>query len=275
MLADVYCDMAIIYEENGFSENAIKYYKMAIQLQQPTTHYNACLNLANILYNLNINLDDALMHYEKALEFDNTSVYIYMHMGNIYTELNKNKDALRCFNMAIQHDPQCLEAYINVGSIQKDNNNFIEAIRTYEFVLKLQPDHPHAYCNLVNCLQKVCDWSDYDARVKKLKEIVKKQLNDGDVLSLLPHDALMFPLSLKLLKNIASNFSKQCVEKLGKSQFTHPSPPLNVNIKIGFVLTNFAKHPITTIMETITSICKNHKVHVICYSMENDNIPSW
>jgi len=281
-LANAYCDIAVIYEEYGILEKAIDYYKMAIQLQQPT-HYNACLNLANILYRLNINLNDALTHYEKALEYDNTSVDIYINMGNIYKILNKSKDALRCFYMAIQNDPHCIEAYIYIGSIQKDSDNFIEAIRAYEFILKLKPDLPDVYCNLVQCLQKICDWSDYDARMKKLQEIVNKQLNDDDILSLLPHDAFMLPLSIEVQTKIAFKYAKHCVEKLKNSieepqQFVHPTSLIssNGNLRIGFVSTNFSKHPITTIMESLSNIIYDYQVDVICYSISsNDNIPSW
>lgn len=269
--------MAVIFDEQGLFEKAIQYYQMTINLKP--SNLNAHLNLADILFKQKINLLEAITHYKIALEYDNTSVDIYIQMGNIYTELNMSKDALHCFDMAIQHDPQCLEAYISIGSIQKDSDNFIEAIRAYEYVLKLQPDHPDVYCNLVNCLQKVCDWSDYDARVKKLQEIVNK-LKDDDVLSLLPHDALMFPMSVEVLTKIASKFAKQCVQKLNKLieeplQYVHPIS-ITGNIKIGFVSTNFSKHPITTIMETLTSICISQQVDVIFYSTSsNENIPSW
>jgi len=270
--------MAVIFDEQGLIEKAIQYYKMTISLKP--SNLNAHLNLADILFKQKINLPEALTHYKIALEYDDTSVDIYIQIGNTYTELNMSEDALHSFYMAIQHDPQCLEAYISVGSILKDSDNFIEAIRAYKTVLKLQPDNPDVFCHLVNCLQKVCDWSDYDAHVKKLQEIVNEQLNDDDVLSLLPHDALMFPLSLEVLTKIASKFAKQCVQKLNESieeppQFVHPTAS-NGNTKIGFVSTNFGKHPITTIMETLTSICKNQQVDVICYSISsNDNIPSW
>ncbi|XP_022182887.1 UDP-N-acetylglucosamine--peptide N-acetylglucosaminyltransferase 110 kDa subunit-like isoform X2 [Myzus persicae] len=316
--ADAYCDSAIVYEEYGLSAKAMEYYNMALQLQPD--HLNALINisnlkqklgqldgivdiyqrilkidesddseafdihfnLANILYKEIGNLNDALTHYEKALEYDNTSVSIYMHMGNLYTDLNMSKDALRCFYMAIQHDIHCLEAYIHVGSLEKDSDNFIKAIHAYEFALKLKPDVPDVYCNLVNCLQKVCDWSDYDVRVKKLQEIVSKQLNDDDVLSLLPHDSLMFPLPLEVQTKIATRYAQHCVEKLKTfieepKQFVYPTSLIssNGNLRIGFVSTNFGKHPITTIMEFLSSIY-NYQIDVICYSISsNDNIPSW
>jgi len=313
--ANAYCDCAIVYEETGFSTKAIEYYKMAVQLQPD--HLNALINLsnlkkklgqvddivdiyqrilqidesdafdihfnlANILYKENGNFKDALMHCEKALEYDNTSVNVYMCMGNIYTDLNMSKDALHCYNMAIQHDPQCIEAYIYVGSIEKDNENFIEAIHAYEFVLKLKPDLPDVYCNLVQCLQKNCDWSDYDSHLIKLKEIYNKQLSNGEVLSLLPHDSLMFPLSFEIQSKIASMYANHCVEKLKNSikepnQFVHPTSLKSSNgtLRIGFISTNFGKHPITTIMETLSSI-NEYQIDVICYSISsNEGVPSW
>jgi len=53
------------------------------------------------------------------------------------------------------------------------------------FVLKITTrSSPDVYYNLINCLEKVRDYSDYDVSLKKLQEIVNKQLTDDDMLSL-------------------------------------------------------------------------------------------
>ncbi|XP_025206791.1 UDP-N-acetylglucosamine--peptide N-acetylglucosaminyltransferase 110 kDa subunit-like isoform X2 [Melanaphis sacchari] len=313
--AHAYCDSAIIYEKYDLYEKALKYYKMALQLQPD--HLNALINmsllkqklgqfddivdiykrilqidesdafdvhmnLANILHKEIGNLNDALFHYEKALAYDNTFVEIYVRMGIICTELNMSKKALSYLYTAIQLDSQCLEAFIKVGSIHKDSDNFIDAIRAYETVLKLKPDFPEVYCNLVQCLQKVCDWSDYDSHMAKLKEIVNQELEDDQVLSLLPHDSLLLPLSFEVQKKIATKYAQHCVEKLKKSieepqQFIYPTSIKFTagNLRIGFVSTNFNKYPITTIMEFLSRL-NDDQIFVICYSISaNDNIPSW
>ncbi|XP_026807762.1 UDP-N-acetylglucosamine--peptide N-acetylglucosaminyltransferase 110 kDa subunit-like isoform X2 [Rhopalosiphum maidis] len=310
--ANAYCDSAIIYEKYDLYERALDYYKMTLQLQPD--HLNALINmsllkqkmgqfddiveifnrilqiddsdafdihmnLANVLHKENGNLTDALFHYEKALEYDNKTVEIYVCMGNIYTELNMYEKALSYFHMAIQLDSQCLEAFVNVGFIQKDSDNFIDAIQTYETVLKLKPDFPEVYCNLVQCLQKICDWSDYDSHMIKLKEIVYQELKDDKVLSLLPHDSLLLPLSFEEQKNIATKYALHCVEKLKRSieppKFSYPTSISVGNLKIGFVSTNFSKHPITTIMESLSSLY-GYEIDVICYSTSScDNIPTW
>jgi len=313
--ANAYCDCALIYEQYNLSEKAMEYYKMALQLQpdhlnslhnitllkqkmgqyddiveyfhrilqhEDSDAFDVHLDLANVLYKEMGNLNDALLHYEKALTYDNTHLEIYIRMGNILMELNRSNEALSYFDLAIQLDSQCLEAYIYVSSIHRDNDNFIEAIHAYEVILKLNPDCPEMYCNLVQCLQKVCDWSDYDSHIIKLKEIIDKQFNDDELTSLLPRDSLLFPLSLEAHKSIATDYAKRCVEKLKKSLktlplFVYPTSLTSSGgcLKIGFVSSNFGNHPVTTIMEFMSSIY-NYQTKIICYSVSsNDNVPSW
>lgn len=136
-LVAAYCDIGIIYEESNLPEKAMVNYEMAIQLD--SNNLNALHNLSNLKQNLgqldddlidmfqrilkideseafdthkNLadifktrrNFNDALTHYEKALEYNNTSVDIYKQMGDIYSELNMADDALRCFNLATHHE---------------------------------------------------------------------------------------------------------------------------------------------------------------------------
>lgn len=308
--AHPYCDSAVIYEKQELYKKALEYYKMTVQLQpdhlnalinmsllkqkigqfdgvvdilkrilqiDESDAFDVLMNIANILHKEYGNLNDALFHYEKALTYDNKSVETYVRMGNIFIELNMSKKALFQFHTAIQLDSQCLEAFIKVGSIQKDNDNFIDAIHAYEAILKLKPDFPEAYFNLVLCLLKVCDWSDYDSHMMKLKEILNKQLYGGQVLSLLPHDTLLLPLSLEIQKIVAEKYAQHCIEKLKKSieeiqQFVYPTSLASSNgiLRIGFVLTNFSKHPRTAILESLSSL-KDYKIDVICYSV-SDNL---
>ena len=52
-----------------------------------------------------------------------------------------------------------------------------DAIQAYSTALKLRPDFPDAFCNLAHCLQIICDWTDYDARMAKIVAIVDDQLS--------------------------------------------------------------------------------------------------
>lgn len=87
-------------------------------------------------------------------------------------------------------------------------------MQSYKTALKLKPDFPDAYCNLAHCLQIVCDWTNYDARMKKLVTIVGEQLERNRLPSVHPHHSMLYPLSHEYRKAIASRHANLCIEKV-------------------------------------------------------------
>ena len=98
--------------------------------------------------------------------------------------------------------------------ILQDSGNIPEAIQSYRTALKLKPDFPDAYCNLAHCLQIVCDWTDYEARMKKLVSIVAEQLEKNRLPSVHPHHSMLYPLSHEFRKAIAARHANLCLEKV-------------------------------------------------------------
>jgi protein O-GlcNAc transferase len=96
----------------------------------------------------------------------------------------------------------------------QDSGNIPEAIQSYRTALKLKPDFPDAYCNLAHCLQIVCDWTDYDARMKRLIHIVGEQLERNRLPSVHPHHSMLYPLSHEYRKAIAARHANLCIEKV-------------------------------------------------------------
>lgn len=96
----------------------------------------------------------------------------------------------------------------------QDSGNTPEAIQSYRTALKLKPDFPDAYCNLAHCLQIVCDWTDYEARMKKLVSIVAEQLDKNRLPSVHPHHSMLYPLSHEFRKAIAARHANLCIEKV-------------------------------------------------------------
>lgn len=104
--------------------------------------------------------------------------------------------------------------YISYQFHSQDSGNIPEAIQSYRTALKLKPDFPDAYCNLAHCLQIVCDWTDYDARMKKLVNIVAEQLEKNRLPSVHPHHSMLYPLSHEFRKAIAARHANLCIEKV-------------------------------------------------------------
>lgn len=311
---DAYSDLAIVYEKNGLSSKAIEYYNMALQLQP--THLNALhnlvlmkekagqledtitlyyrilecddsvafdvhKNLANIFYTKKRDLNLALKHYREAINIDNKNEHVFINLGNVLLELKRSDEALICFNEVLKLNEKSVIAYTNIGSIHKDNDNFLEAINAYRMALKIETDFPDAYCNLVQCLQHICDWSDYKQHVMKMREIVLKQLECNTVPSLLPHHSLLYLFPSVTLKKIARLHGEQCFNKINvgeKRQDYVYQTSLSPKgcIRIGYVSSDFGDHPTSQLMQSIPKFHNRKKVEVFCYSLSpNDGSPSW
>lgn len=62
--------------------------------------------------------------------------------------------------------------------------------------------------------QIVCDWTDYDERMKKLVSIVADQLEKNRLPSVHPHHSMLYPLSHGFRKAIAERHGNLCLDKV-------------------------------------------------------------
>lgn len=63
-------------------------------------------------------------------------------------------------------------------------------------------------------LQIVCDWTDYDDRMKKLVSIVAEQLTKNRLPSVHPHHSMLYPLSPDQRRAIANRHATLCQDKI-------------------------------------------------------------
>lgn len=229
-------------------------------------------NLASVLQQQG-KLNEALMHYKEAIRIQPTFADAYSNMGNTLKEMQDVAGALQCYTRAIQINPAFADAHSNLASIHKDSGNIPEAIQSYRTALKLKPDFPDAYCNLAHCLQIVCDWTDYDARMKKLVSIVAEQLDKNRLPSVHPHHSMLYPLSHDARKAIAARHANLSIEKI---HVLHKSPykylrEIQGRIKIGFVSSDFGNHPTSHLMQSVPGFHDRSKVEIFCYALSADD----
>lgn len=213
------------------------------------------------------------MHYKEAIRIQPTFADAYSNMGNTLKEMQDVAGALQCYTRAIQINPAFADAHSNLASIHKDSGNIPEAIQSYRTALKLKPDFPDAYCNLAHCLQIVCDWTDYDARMKKLVSIVAEQLDKNRLPSVHPHHSMLYPLSHDARKAIAARHANLSIEKI---HVLHKSPykylrDIQGRIKIGFVSSDFGNHPTSHLMQSVPGFHDRSKVEIFCYALSADD----
>jgi protein O-GlcNAc transferase len=263
-------------------------------------------------------LQEAIEHYKEAIKISPTFADAYSNMygflqvldyltkfstlnfrGNTLKEMGDVNGALQCYTRAIQINPAFADAHSNLASIHKDSgeNSFIrlfiqnaidgvsgnipEAIHSYSTALKLKSDFPDAFCNLAHCLQIICDWSDYDARMKKLVGIVEEQLSKKRLPSVHPHHSMLYPLSHEQRMAIASKHAQLCMEKvmvLHKPPYVYPDRLCLKNgqrLRIGYVSSDFGNHPTSHLMQSIPGMHNRELVEVFCYALSPNDGPNF
>lgn len=270
--ADSLNNLANIKREQGYIEEATRLYLKALEVFPEFAAAHS--NLASVLQQQG-KLTDALLHYKEAIRIQPSFADAYSNMGNTLKEMQDIQGALQCYSRAIQINPGFADAHSNLASIHKDSANIPEAIQSYRTALKLKPDFPDAYCNLAHCLQIVCDWTDYDARMKKLVSIVAEQLEKNRLPSVHPHHSMLYPLSHEFRKAIAARHANLCLEKIN---VLHKPPykytrELGVGnrIRIGYVSSDFGNHPTSHLMQSVPGFHNKTRVEIFCYALSPDD----
>lgn len=267
--ADSLNNLANIKRERGYIETATSLYLKALEVFPEFAAAHS--NLASVLQQQG-KLSEAIHHYKEAIKISPTFADAYSNMGNTLKELGDVQGALQCYSRAIQINPAFADAHSNLASIHKDSGNITEAIQAYKTALRLKPDFPDAFCNLAHCLQIICDWSNYEERMRKLITIVGDQLQKNRLPSVHPHHSMLYPLSHDYRKAIASKHATFCIEKVSilhkqPYDFSHLNTERPKRLRIGYVSSDYGNHPTSHLMQSVPGMHNRDHVEIFCYAL--------
>lgn len=275
--ADSLNNLANIKREQGKIEESVRLYCKALEIFPEFAAAHS--NLASVLQQQG-KLHEALLHYKEAIRIHPTFADAYSNMGNTLKEMQDVQGAIQCYTRAIQINPAFADAHSNLASVHKDSGNIPEAIQSYRTALKLKPNFPDAYCNLAHCLQIICDWTDYESRMKKLVSIVADQLENNRLPSVHPHHSMLYPLTHKMRRDIANRHGNLCVEKvalLHKPPYLYPKSLKDSGgrLRIGYVSSDFGNHPTSHLMQSVPGFHDHSRVEIFCYALTADDSTSF
>ncbi|CAH0577977.1 unnamed protein product [Chrysodeixis includens] len=268
---DTLNNLGNVKREQGKIDEATKLYMKALEVfpNFAATHSN----LASLLQHQG-KLHEALMHYKHAVSIQPNFADAYSNMGNTLRELQDIAGALECFKKAIEINPTFADAHCNLASIYKDLGNVTKAIELYKKSLQLKPDFPDAYCNLTHCYQIICNWDDYDERMYNIVSIVEEQLRTEKMSSVHPHHSILYPLSNKARKEIATRHANLYTEKVtmlhSRHTFVHHKERKG-RLRIGYVSSDFGNHPTSHLMQSIPGLHDRRKFEIFCYALNVDD----
>jgi len=123
--------------------------------------------------------DNALVHYEKAVEIDPDNVIYQKSLADFYYSVaGRVEDALAVYAKVLDQQPRHLEALLMAGHISVASKNFDDAEEYYKRVLEIEPWHQDAGL-LLEKLQNRHKSGALQASAEEQYADIQAMLNDG------------------------------------------------------------------------------------------------
>ena len=152
--ADIISNYALICEEKGENEKAIRLYEKCAK--SFPNHIYSKLNLSFLYYKLN-NLEKAEIIIEEAIKLKPSLPNGHCIRGLILKGLDKYDESQLSLEKAIELDKNYFDAYINLGLLNKDSNKYNEAEEYYLKALEINNKSAIAHLNLGACYKEKQD----------------------------------------------------------------------------------------------------------------------
>ena len=93
-------------------------------------------------------MDEAIAHFQKALQIKPDFAEAHYNLGNALLQKGKVDEAIAHFQRALQIKPDYAEAHYNLGNALLQKGNVDEAIAHFQKALQIKPDYAEAQNNL-------------------------------------------------------------------------------------------------------------------------------
>ena len=172
--ADIISNYALICEEKGENEKAIRLYEKCAK--SFPNHIYSKLNLSFLYYKLN-HLEIAEIIIEEAIQLKPSLPNGHCIRGLILKGLEKYDESRLSLEKAIELDKNYFDAYINLGLLNKDSNKYNEAEEYYLKALEINNKSAIAHLNLGACYKEKQDLDKAILHTKMAIEIDNKLEN--------------------------------------------------------------------------------------------------
>jgi len=99
--------IAYILQSSGDNEEAMKYYKQALELDKQNEYIH---NAMASIYRKNGEFTSAKIHLKASLEIEDANPVTYYNYGNLLVDMQHNEEAVAMYEKAIEINPDFAEA---------------------------------------------------------------------------------------------------------------------------------------------------------------------
>ncbi len=165
VLAFFYVGRASVYEFDGKTDQAIKDYSQAIELNPD---FDIAYYARGELYHNTNKFDMAIEDYSTSIRLDPDNVKVHFKRGNTKFAIGQYAEAIADFNEAIRLDPH-YRTYNNRGNAKLALKQYVEAISDFDEAIRLNPDDSLVYNNRGNAKVRLEQYveaiADYDEAI--------------------------------------------------------------------------------------------------------------
>jgi tetratricopeptide (TPR) repeat protein len=135
--------------QRGDVDGAITHLQKALQFKPDNAraHYN----FGNALFEKG-DVDEAITHYQEALQFKPDFAEAHNNLGNALFQKGNMGEAITHLQQALQFKPDFAEAHNNLGNILLQRGKTDDAIAHFQRAIAIQPDYAAAHYNLGTAL---------------------------------------------------------------------------------------------------------------------------
>ncbi|PIE91413.1 MAG: hypothetical protein CR997_01085 [Acidobacteria bacterium] len=135
------------------SVNAIKYLKLAVEMEPENFNYNHWLGVA---YSMNGQIEKAEESLTRAIEINEASTESYNCLAVLYTENGDYQKAEEYLKKVLADGsyPKPDFAYFNLGILKRKEGKLVEAVAAFQKCVKENPEFYRAYITLGNMYEE-------------------------------------------------------------------------------------------------------------------------
>ena len=113
--SEILFKIAYILQDGGDDEEALKYYKLALELDKENEYIH---NSMASIYRKSGQFTSAKIHLKASLEIDAENAITYYNYGNLLVDMSNNEEAIMMYEKAIEINPHFLEARDELEKLQ-------------------------------------------------------------------------------------------------------------------------------------------------------------
>lgn len=137
--------LASLCQAQGRLDEAVGHYQQAIEIKSDDA---STYNSLGICQAMRQNREAAAASFQRAIELKPDFAHAHSNLGNVYKELGRQPQAVECYQRAVRLKPDFAEALNNLGNLLRELKNLDAAAAYCREAVRLKPDFADAQNNL-------------------------------------------------------------------------------------------------------------------------------